>query len=148
MPLLTTRPMFTFAFLSGISAMLLPLAHFLKTQYGWLEASIILSFSGCFLFFSFSTGPKIAFQTLLNDLAFHADETGHLLAFIGTFVTLCDSMLLLLSAMVFGYCGFEASLLILTGFMAFIGLVEFLFGASLVLPSSYGDTYRGYYQVE
>lgn len=77
-------PLFGFMFVSGMSTLLFPMAHWLYGTFGNPEITCILGFLGGLLYFTFSTAPKIGLSMLLQTLASELDPSGRILMFIAT----------------------------------------------------------------
>lgn len=72
--------------------MLLPLAYGMEQEDASGDVNNYISrglvFGSSFLFFLFSTGPKIGFETLLQGMAANVEGSGAIFGFVGTFVTI------------------------------------------------------------
>ena len=78
--------------MGGLSLSLLPMAYVLEQSdvLTTLDrvASRAMVFACSFLFFLFSTGPKIGFETLLQGMAADVEGSGAIFGFVGTFITI------------------------------------------------------------
>ncbi len=127
------KPLFYMVFAGGISSLLLPIGNMLQTDDGDSVVSYVLIFLGSFLFFLFSTAPKIGFGTLMQSLAAEVDASGRIFGFITCVITATDSLVLLLFSLLFSSLSLKYSMWLCCGFIALHGLCEVVFGPYLVL---------------
>ncbi len=129
-------PLFASVFVSGASVMLMPVARLLPKIPG-----MILTFISAFLFFFFSTPPKIGFQTLLQGLVVKTKKAGTIFGCIGPVVMVTDSLVIFLMTIGFqGFKnhyghddGFDYALWCMASVYLAHGLFEMLLGPALVL---------------
>lgn len=95
--------------------------------------SLVLVFVAAFFFFLFSTAPKIGFATLMQSLAAEADASGRIFGFVAAFLTGMDSVVLMVFSSVFAAVDLQQALWITSGCIVAHGVIEMLFGPSLVL---------------
>eukprot|EP01071_Lankesteria_metandrocarpae_P006969 Lankesteria_metandrocarpae@DN4538_c0_g1_i1.p1 len=139
------RILFLCVFLSSFSVLLFPLGQILHDR-GIISPSmaLVLLFLGSFLFFFFSTAPKIGFTTLLLTLVGNQQIAGKVFAFVGTFVTIADALVITLVSAFFVYLGdakSESKALVAVGVLYFLhGLLELIAGPYLVLEAHTNET--------
>ena len=102
-------PLFLSVMLGGAATFLLPVAHYLSKETfdptnddNYRTLSKALVFCASFLFFVFSTGPKIGFGTLLQGMAAKVQQPGRIFGFVGTFITAVDAVVIVAMTLVFG----------------------------------------------
>mmetsp|Transcript_14983 Transcript_14983/g.24385 ORF Transcript_14983/g.24385 Transcript_14983/m.24385 type:complete len:524 (+) Transcript_14983:195-1766(+) len=148
-------PLFASVLLGSISVCGLVLAHQLelgnldqpKSATAWL--SRVLVFVSVFLFFLFSTAPKIGFATLLQGLASSVEGSGKIFGFVGPAISIVDSVVIMIISFAFGafkgqcqeddeHCRsehFGYALLLACGLYLLHGVVECFIGPKLMLPN-------------
>lgn len=122
-------PLFVCVFLGAISSLGMPLALSMGSIAGtWAVAS-----ASAFLFFFFSTAPKVGFATLMQTLAVKsAKNPAAIFGSIATFVTTVDSLILMGLSFVFAFMSLQSALLVSCSIVAAHGLVELLVGPQLI----------------
>jgi hypothetical protein len=109
------------------------------------------------MFFLFSTAPKIGFETLLQAIASRADASGRVFGFVGTAITIMDSVVVLSCSLIFaglkGHCedddskclqlGLSNGLWAISGIYAAHGLLEVMLGPTLMLSQRNGGDENG-----
>jgi hypothetical protein len=153
-------PLFFSVLLASCSTLLIWLAFRLETAApehpssatAWLSRGLL--FLGVVLFFLFSTAPKIGLQTLLQGLASSVEGSGKVFGFVGPFVSILDALVVMGISLVFGamkrdcpaegqpgrqQCvsdGFSDSLAVTCAIYLAHGVLECLFGPSLIIPTN------------
>lgn len=146
------RALFRYMCFSSMSLLVLPLANwilqrpYLLYEFGLTTVDnartwtlfVVVIFLGVasFLFFIFSTAPKVGFATLLHTLVTQRNIDLKIFAFIGTFVTVTDALVILTMNSVFAFFGsrgFQTALCIIAVVYAAHGLNERFLGPRLIL---------------
>jgi len=128
--------------LGGISAMFVPVATW---QFGTApdaEHHLLRDawvFGAIFLFFLFTTAPKIGFGALLQQLVGETQHAGLIYGFASAFITITDSLVVFGFSVCFEYLSLQTALWVTCGCFCFVGVVEWLVGPSLFLPKD--DSY-------
>eukprot|EP01055_Gregarina_sp_Pseudo9_P005921 Gregarina_sp_Pseudo_9__5920@NODE_943_length_2044_cov_34_100748_g884_i0_p1_GENE_NODE_943_length_2044_cov_34_100748_g884_i0NODE_943_length_2044_cov_34_100748_g884_i0_p1_ORF_typecomplete_len572_score104_50_NODE_943_length_2044_cov_34_100748_g884_i0951810 len=158
------KRLFQLVFLSSLSLVLLPIGFELAAKgldgqaatmasltdldmsvgsvFQWLAhrsgiLGCITVLLGVFLFFIFSTAPKIGFASLIQTLVTHEDDVAKVFGFVGMFVTVTDGLMIaLINIILFWSPTFQIGLWIVFGFYAIHGLLEYMFGSKLIQESS------------
>ena len=131
-------PLFASVFVSGASVMLMPAARLFPKIPG-----MITVFVSAFMFFFFSTPPKIGFQTLLQGLVVKTKKAGTIFGCIGPVVMITDSLIIFLMTVGFQAFkhhygeddGFDKALWCMAGVYLLHGVFEILLGPTLVLSN-------------
>eukprot|EP00939_MAST-03C_sp_MAST-3C-sp1_P005099 g5099.t1 len=131
-------PLFVSVFLGGLSVMLMPIARLLPKIPG-----MILVFVSAFLFFFFSTPPKIGFQTLMQGLVVRTSKAATIFGAIGPIVMVTDSLVIFLMTIGFEAFkrhygdedGFAYALWTMASIYLLHGCFEVFLGPALVLSS-------------
>ncbi len=90
-----SSPLFWCVFFGGLCPLLVPLSLSLRHQ-GYDETlCTAMVYVSAFVFFLFSTVPKIGFATLMQSLAQQADASGRIFGFVSTVITAMDSLVLM-----------------------------------------------------
>ena len=142
-------PLFASVFVSGASVMLMPVARLLPKTPG-----MITVFVSAFMFFFFSTPPKIGFQTLLQGLVVKTKKAGTIFGCIGPVVMITDSLVIFLMTIGFQAFknhygeddGFAYALWCMASVYLLHGIFELVLGPTLVLShlDSSGDLESNY----
>jgi len=132
-------PLFVCCALGGLSALAVPAA----TEYWGLGPSSsdtiyrdLCVFGGIFLFFLFTTAPKVGFGVLTQELIGDSESAGLIWGFAGAFITITDSLVIFAFSLLFEpqVMTLQNALWYTCGVFAFIGVFEAVFGPSLFLP--------------
>jgi len=145
------RPLFISVLVAGASMSLLLLAYRIEMSVNHSDSfmAIIsrgLVFVSSAMFFLFSTGPKIGFETLLQGMAASVEGSGKIFGFVGPFISVVDSIVVMGISLAFSLVKAQAdeddtreelflqSLMITCGVFLLHGVVEAFLGPSLMLP--------------
>lgn len=115
--------------------------QWLTDRSGILGCIILLV--GVFLFFIFSTAPKIGFASLIQTLVTHEDDVAKVFGFVGMFVTITDGLMItIINLILYWVVDFRLGLWIVFGVYAAHGLLEYAFGTKLVQDSPATSNHR------
>jgi len=133
------KTLFRFCALGGLSALLVPISTW---QFGTEDAEhhVIRDacvFASLFLFFLFTTAPKIGFGALLQELVGETEHTGLIFGFVSAFITITDSLVLMGFSFCFEYLSVQNALWVTCGAFTVVGIAEWLLGPTLFLPKTY-----------
>jgi hypothetical protein len=126
-------PLFLYTFIGGVATLLLPIALHLLDDRDSRVASVLVAFASAFLYFFFSTPPKLGFSVLLQGLVAETDASGRVFAFVAAFLTVVDSVVLLLGAVVFTSLRLQGAMWLVCCVFATLCLLQLLVGPRLIL---------------
>jgi hypothetical protein len=136
----TFLPLLKYSFLAKVSALAFPGALYLWTQKGLYWESQAFLFVGYLLFCVFSAAPKLGLQQLLHNSLQSSPNPQFVLGFVGVFTSLLNAVLLFsVSAVFYWVPRVDLSLQIVSGFIASVGFLEFLFSPCLTFTLSNSD---------
>ena len=127
------RKLFVLIFIGGVSTVGFPLSHMLAQISEYEKLGIAALFVTFFVFFFFSTLPKLGFMCLLQNLAAQIDGGGRIFGFIAVIVTAVDALVIMGISLVYRDFPIEKGLWITFIIFASHGLLELLVGPLLVL---------------
>eukprot|EP00759_Apiculatamorpha_spiralis_P051899 PhF_6_TR5541/c0_g1_i1/m.7880 len=138
------RRLFYFVFFGAISTIGFPLSHMISADKTYQNLGIALVFLTFFLFFFFSTLPKIGFMCLLQNLASQIEGGGRIFGFIAILVTIIDALVIMGMSVVFRVYDVQTALWISFGIYAGHGVFELIVGPTLILqPLEHGLSTEG-----
>jgi len=143
-------PLFACCGLGGLCALAVPAATEVwgmapSTGSGDTLMRDCVVFGGIFLFFFFTTAPKVGFGVLTQELIGETEQAGAIWGFGAAFITITDSVVIFVFSVLFEpeVASLQKALWITSGCFAAIGLIEAILGPSLFLPDPEEEQHAG-----